>query len=299
MSSNLRQQVEGIIRNRIAMSLAGGRTFALAAMGMCSIAALIIGILNPCAIRAQPGQPLPKFEVASIKPNKSGDVRTSMMPYPEGRLTVENNSLRQLVRSAFGVRDPQITGGPKWFDDDRFDIVAKAEGPATRDQLMLMLQSLLIDRFKLNFHRETKQLPVFNLVAAKKGVLGPNMSGHVPGTGTPRLFPILGPPGHMDGSNATMQQLAASLSGATEDRVVLDKTGLTGTYDFILVWTPERWLLPPGVPPEVLENAPNRPPADGPFLSTALPEQLGLKLESGRGPVPIIVVDSASRPSEN
>jgi len=124
---------------------------------MCSVAPpLILGILNPCAIRAQPGPPLPKFEVASIKPNKSGDVRTSMTPYPEGRLTVENNSLRQLVRSAFGVRDPQITGGRKWFDADRFDIVAKAEGPAARDQLMLMLQSLLIDRFKLNFHRETK-----------------------------------------------------------------------------------------------------------------------------------------------
>jgi uncharacterized protein (TIGR03435 family) len=249
---------------------------------------------TPTAPKAQP-----RFEVASIKPNKSEAARTSMMPYPEGRLTVENNTLKQLIRSAFGLKDLQLTGGPNWLDADRYDIVAKAEGPASRDQLMQMLQALLADRFKLTFHVETKQLPVFNLVVAKQGQLGPNITTHIAGTGPPRLFPILGPAGHMDGSDATMQHLAASLSGTTGDRLVLDKTGLTASYDFTLVWTPERQILPPGVPTDVLEKAPNRPPADGPSLATALQEELGLKLESGRGPVEIMVIDHAEKPSEN
>jgi bla regulator protein blaR1 len=257
---------------------------------------VVLGVMNAPVFRAQ-AQSISKFEVASIRPNNSGDVRTSMMPYPDGRLTVENNSLKQLVRSAFGLRDFQIKGGPKWLDVDRFDIVAKAEGPATREQHMQMLRSLLVERFKLSFHRETKQLPVFYLIAAKKGERGPDISVHGPGAGS--LFPILGPPGRFKGTDATMQQLAASLSGTSGDRVVLDKTGMTGAYDFTLVWTPERLVLPPGVPPEALANAPNPPPADGPSLSTALREQLGLKLEPGRGPVEIITIDSAERPSEN
>ena len=102
------------------------------AAGAYSLSApLILAVLNTSALRAQLAPP-PLFEVASIKPNKSGDVRTSMMPYPEGRLIAENNSLKQLVRAAFGVKDFQISGGPDWFDADRFDIVAKAEGPASK-----------------------------------------------------------------------------------------------------------------------------------------------------------------------
>jgi uncharacterized protein (TIGR03435 family) len=271
----------------------------LTAAGLATLVLpFVAGVIDAPRIRAQSQPPL-QFEVASIKPNRSGDVRTSATPYPEGRLTVENNSLKQLVRWAFGVKDFQLAGGPSWFDADRYDIIAKAEGPASREQLMRMLQSLLVDRFQVRFHKETKQMPVFDLVVAKKGQLGPNIATHIAGTGTPQLYPILGPPGHMTGSDATMPQLAASLSGTTGDRLVLDRTGLTGSYDFTLVWTPERILFPPGVPPEVLENMPNRPPADGPSLSTALQEQLGLKLESGRGPVEIIVIDGAEKPSEN
>jgi len=297
--SNLRRRLRAIMTHRGTERMNMGKKLVLMAAGVAILALpIIVGVMNAPVILAQSQPPL-KFEVASIKPNNSGDARTSMMPYPEGRLTVENNSLKQLVRSAFGVKDFQLTGGPKWFDADRYDIVAKAEGPATREQLMRMLQSLLVERFKLSFHRETKQMPVFNLVVAKRGQLGPNLATHIAGTGTPRSFPIHGPPGHMDGSDATMPQLAASLSGTTGDRLVLDRTGLTGSYDFTLVWTPEQLPLPPGVPPEVLENLPNRPSADGPSLSTALQEQLGLKLESGRGPVEIIVIDGAERPSEN
>jgi uncharacterized protein (TIGR03435 family) len=284
----------------MAMKCAGGKTVAWAAMGTRVIAAaLVLGLLSTSAIRAQPGPPLPRFEVASIKPNKSGEVRTSLMPYPEGRLTAENNSLKQLVRAAFGLRDFQISGGPGWFEADRFDIIGKAEGPASKEQLLQMLQSLLVDRFTLVFHAETKQLPVFDLVVAKRGRLGPAISPSAAGAGVASVYHILGPPGRMKGTRATMEELAASLSGTTHGRLVVDKTGLAGAYDFTLEWTPEQRLLPPGVPPEALEGAPNRPPSDGPSLSTALKEQLGLKLDSARGSVPIIVVESASRPSEN
>ena len=270
------------------------------AAGAYSLSApLILAVLNTSALRAQLAPPPLKFEVASIKPNKSGAVRTSMMPYPEGRLIAENNSLKQLVRAAFGVKDFQISGGPDWFDADRFDIVAKAEGPASKEQLLQMLQSLLVDRFKLVFHAGTKQLPVFHLVVAKRGQLGPAISPHAGAAGEARPYHILGPPGRMKGAGASMEELAASLSGTTGARPVRDETGLIGVYDFTLEWAPEQRLLPPGVPPEALEKNPNAPPSDGPTLSTALKEQLGLKLEPARGPVPIIVVVSASRPSEN
>jgi uncharacterized protein (TIGR03435 family) len=239
----------------------------------------------------------PNFEVASIKPNNSGDLRTtSARPLPaNGTYTATNQSVRQLIRQAYGLKQFQLEGGPKWIDDfsdEKFDVSAKAAGPVTSDELMLMLQGLLEDRFKLTYHRETRQLPTYALVIAKKGVLGPNL--REPDPDIRQLYPVLGSPSGMTAVNATMQDLASSLSRVSGGRLVQDRTGLTSRFAFTLTFVPDPGTLPrpPGLPLPPL-------PADGPSLFQALQEQLGLKLESEKGPVEIMIVDRVQRPSEN
>ena len=132
------------------------------------------------------GQPNPQFEVASIKPNKSGDMRVMMSVQPGGRFTATNVTLRMMIRNAYQLQEFQITGGPSWIADERFDIVAKAEtgdgigdpfraepnGQPSRGQLMI--RALLADRFKLVAHNETRELPIYALVKARNdGKLGP------------------------------------------------------------------------------------------------------------------------------
>lgn len=244
-----------------------------------------------------PNATRPNFEVASIKPNHSGDLRTtSARPLPaNGTYTGTNQSVRQLIRQAYGLKLFQLEGGPKWIDDfsdEKFDISAKGAGPVTADELMLMLQGLLEDRFKLTYHREARQLPTYALVIAKKGVLGPNL--REPDPDIRQLYPVLGGPGRMTAANATMQDLASSLSRLSGGRLVQDRTGLAGRFAFTVEYSPDSAILPrpPGLALPPL-------PTDGPSLFQALQEQLGLKLESERGPVEIMVIDQVERPSEN
>jgi uncharacterized protein (TIGR03435 family) len=247
-----------------------------------------------------PPNPLPggrrNFEVASITPDNFGDLRTtSARPLPaSGTYTATNQAVRQLIRQAYGLKLFQLEGGPKWIDDfsdEKFDINAKTAGPVTPDELMLMLQALLEDRFRLTYHRETRQLPTYALVVVKKRVPGPKL--HEPDPEIRQLYPVLGGPNGLTAANATMQDLASSLSRFTGDRLVQDRTGLTGRFAFTLEFSKDSVTLPrpPGLP------AP--PPSDGPSLFQALQEQLGLKLESDRGPVEIMIIDRVEKPSEN
>src|SRR5688572_2683941 len=143
-----------------------------------SLIAGIVGILTAFSVTAQQPASSPAFEVASIRANTSAETRSSSAVQPGGRYTATNVTLRQLVRSAYGVQhDSQLVGGPTWTNTERFDIVAKAEGsPSTdalRDQARLMLRTLLADRFTLMLHRETRELPIYALVVARAdGKLG-------------------------------------------------------------------------------------------------------------------------------
>jgi uncharacterized protein (TIGR03435 family) len=273
-------------------------------------------VLAGLAMQAQAPEPLPRFEVASVKQNTSGDSRMRMVTQPGGRLVVTNAPLIGLIATAFSVADSQSTirsrvlGGPSWIDSERYDIDAKAAaefqptpGGPPRD-MILMLRSLLEERFKLRTHGETRELPVYELVVARAdGKLGPGLhksdvdcdaviaarrGGAPPPPRQPMEPPpcaLMAGPARTIAGAASMQQITAHLTVRME-RPVIDKTGLTDRFDFNLAFTPDQMPTtapPPGVPP----IDPN-----GPSLFIALQEQLGLKLQPAKGPVGVVVIDS-------
>ena len=218
------------------------------------------------------------FEVASIKPNRSGDPSSGASRLPGGRIVVTNNTLKELVRNAYEVKSYQIVGGPGWIDSDRFDVSAQADANANAGKLRVMMQFLLADRFKLKLHRETRTLPAYALVVAKNG-----SKLQTAGDGGSSLS-IFRNRGAISAKTASMAQLANGLSNLL-DRPVLDMSGLGGSFDFELHFEPFE----------------TQPAVDTPRTSifTALEEQLGLKLESRMSPIEILVIDQASPPTEN
>ena len=274
--------------------------------------------------------PRPVFEVASIKPAAPVVTRISISIQPGGRLLAEGFSLKMLVARAYNVPDSRISGGPNWVDSDRFNIEAKAEGEnIAPGQMAPMIQALLEDRFQLKAHRENREMPIYELVVAKggpkiklsedqtaaaptprpvePGPRGEPVAGVRGGAGAgargapPDLFNGPQPRGNFGRGNGQMRGTAVGLAPLVQaltqqlGRAIYDKTGLTGLYDFSLKWTPGTEQVPGPFP-----EAPPPPPADsGPSIFTALQEQLGLRLESTKGPVEVIVIDSAVKPSEN
>ncbi len=250
----------------------------------------------------------PEFEVASVKPNTAGMHMVRIGFMPGGRFNAEGATLRMLVRLAYDVKDSQISGGPGWLATDAFDIQAKApEGKADFATMKLMLQSLLTDRFHLTFHRESKEAPIYELNVAKAGSkLTPSASGSCiqPGPGGPTagFRPGEKPPcgairmglGLLDGSGVTMDRFLSALSEAT-GRPVVDKTGLTGAFDIHLTYTPDQPIA------AIQQQHPDAPSVDpgGPSVLTAVQEQLGLRLDSAKGPVESLIVDRVEKPSEN
>jgi uncharacterized protein (TIGR03435 family) len=241
----------------------------------------MISWLVPATVLAQ--RPPEKFEVASIKPSPP-DSGTETRRYPGGRFTASGVTLKALIQRAWNVKSFQVTGGPAWVNSERYDVNAKAalEGNISGAQLMPMIQALLIERFHLKIHRETRELPIYSLVVWKSG---------------PKLQPTTaaaGPtwsktPGVLTGQKISMDMFATDLLEAELDRVVTDHTGIKGEFDVKLTWTPVDVNDP---------NSASTAPA-GPSLFTAIQEQLGLKLESTRGPVEVLVIESAEKPSEN
>jgi uncharacterized protein (TIGR03435 family) len=232
------------------------------------------------------------FEVATIKPSQpqSEDRQITGFQIPGGgRLNTVKTSLRMLIAFAYNVKDYQLSGGPGWANSETYDITAKADGNATADQLKVMLQALLKDRFKLELRRETKDAPIYELVVAKGGSKLQEDT-----TSAKQLMARTGPGkvAAQKGSTAMFAQLLGTLAG----RPVVDKTGLKSTYTFKLEWTPdvgEGGLGRPGGP----DVAP--PDPGGPSLFTAIQEQLGLRLESAKGPVESLVIASVDKPTEN
>lgn len=250
---------------------------------------------------AQP--PEPTFEAATIKPNHSAD-GGSYVKLPGATVTLTNMTLKRAILSSYQIRDFQLSGGPGWLDSDRFDIEAKAAPDASMDQKRVMLQNLFKERFRLALHRETKDLPTYNLVLAKGGLkiqalkegacIKPDITkpGLAPGKTLQDYCGGMGTgPAMMQAGSATMPEIAVMLSSLV-GRTVVDKTGVPGQFRFQMNFAPV--TASAAQPADAADAA-----TDGPSIFTALQDQLGLRLESSKGPVEVLVVDHAEKPSDN
>ena len=257
---------------------------------------ILLGSLIAAAPLLSQGPPAkePAFEVATIKPSTPGD-RSGRFATMQSthQFVARNYTLKYLVAFAYNLPQRLISGGPAWIDSDPYNILATTPGenrPSVDDQ-MLMARKLLTDRFKLTLHREQKELPVYLLTVAK---MGSKLKESTAPDSQPvlvnRVFPNRI---QLPARSATMEQFASMMQRAVLDRPVLNKTDLTGKYDFDLEWTPDDTQFGGALPPVKPEEA------ERPDLIAALQEQLGLRLESGRGLVEVIVIDSVDRPTEN
>jgi uncharacterized protein (TIGR03435 family) len=255
-----------------------------------------------------------EFEVASIKPNTSAS-GTMKFPFPSGgRFTATNLNLKTLISFAYKVQGFEVSGGPGWIGSDRYDVTAKAaDSNIGAEQYRLMLQALLADRFKLAAHRETKEMPVYAVLAAKNGpnlpeskpgscaTFGPNSAPPPPGQSPlPACGGFFTGPSSLDGRKMTMAQFLDALSIVLGRRVV-DKTGFAGTFDIHLEFSPEGTALDRRGPGDVgLPVNAGNPDTSRPSIFTAVQEQLGLKLESQKAPAEVLVIDRVERvPTEN
>jgi uncharacterized protein (TIGR03435 family) len=235
----------------------------------------------------------PSFEVATIKPSKPEE-RFSLLVNRSGMMNTTNTSLSDLIKFAYGVHPRQITGGPAWIETERYTISAKPDtaGMPNPDQLKAMVQKLLSERFELVFHRDKKELPVYAITVTKTGhklTKADNPLG-LPG------FSGGGPRGMLV-RNATIEELAGVLQSNVLERPVVDQTGLGSVrWDFTLKWTPDASQI-------ALAGAPQNPPAPDadapPDIFAAFQQQLGLKLDSAKAPVDVLVIDKVERPSAN
>ena len=239
----------------------------------------------------------PAFDVASIRENTAHDKHTHNSIYNSwmnARFNATNLPLKMLLQFSFGMPESRILGAPDWVDSTTFDIEAKSDGSVdeqmgklpleqARQQKLAMLQALLAERFKLVTHTETRELPIYQLVVAKGGAkLKRNAGGNSWGTDKNSI--------HVQGGDDSLAILADRLADVV-GRVVVNDTGMTGQFDMRLKWTPD------DQPPPMLNGAPD--PNAPPNIFTAIQEQLGLKLEPAKGPVPVLVIDQIERPSEN
>ena len=320
--SNLKTRIEAIMRNQRGEALGVWRKLLLATAGIAAVTApIVMGSLGAPLLRAQAQVRTagdPAFEVASVKPNKSGSPRMTLMPQPGGRLTATNVTAAALIRFAYDLPDFQVSGGPDWLNSDRFDVLAKAEGDPPVAQKRLMLRRLLAERFELTAHTEMRVLPIYALVVARSdGKVGPRIrrsdaecarTDQPPSDSGVGLSPADGPPcgffGFAPGTDfpsgrgglafrgLTMATLAKRLVPMVR-RSVIDQTGLTGQFDAEFDFIAELPLPPP---PPGLPNPFGRAQLTSVF--TVFPEQLGLELDARQGSVEVLVIDRADKPME-
>lgn len=236
-------------------------------------AVLALGAAVSAAAQSQPA-----FEVASIHRNMhGGDARVDIV---QGRVMMNNATLRTLIRNGYDIQNFQFAGGPSWLDSDAYDITAISPDHAavSEEQYRALVRTLLANRFHLKVHWETRQGHVYALVVAKNGSkLKVATASAEPGLNTN----ISAHEGRMIAINVPVFYLSTVL-GNKLSHPVIDKSGLQGKYDWTLVWDPD-----PG------------PDSTEPSIFTAVQEQLGLKLDAQKGPVKMLVIDSVERPSEN
>ena len=248
----------------------------------------VLAVLATIVAAAQPSKPA--FEVASIRPSPPGEGGRDWGPQSTettpGNLTIRNTRLADSIRWAYNVQPYQVVG-PSWMNDVRFDISAKAASPVPESELRLMLQALLADRFKLALHQETREMPVLLLTVNKSGhKLQETTTEGTPTFKTGKM--------NLTGAGASVSQMTEFLS--REIRIpVLDQTGLTGKYNYFLD-------IGSFVTDDIRRNMPrDGPPLEAPgIISQALQEQLGLKLNSSKAPITVLVIDRIEKePTEN
>jgi uncharacterized protein (TIGR03435 family) len=305
--SDLSTRIDAVLDSRQSR----GRAGLVNASVTIAIAGLVVCALSPlrAVTRAQPQIPQGElaFDVASVKPNVSGDLRVTLQAMPGGRFIATNAPLRTLIREAYALQGSQLSGGPGWLDSDRFDIVAKSERNPTPLQMRMMLRPLLAERFRLSVHTETRELPLYALVLARTdGKLGPHLRptgadcSQAPewlGTGPPPLRSQDAPcrsagpgsGGAMRFRGITLDAFAMFLATPVR-RPVIDRTGLSGDFDVELDMTAE---LGPPPPPPGMPDAVDRSSAASIF--TIVQEQLGLRLDARREPVDVLVIDRVER----
>jgi len=257
-----------------------------------AITALLLA--GAMAAWAQVQPPRLAFEVATIKRNVSLERQGSMGLDPGGRFHAVNAPPFWLISSAYGefqrpLFESQIIGAPDWLESEPYDIIAKAGADVASlkpdeqfRKIPELLRSLLEERFALKVHHETRQLPIYTLVRLRKdGALGPRMTrSSLDCSKTPAKCGYDGLAGHLNVGWITTAMLTTLLSGAAQ-RVVVDRTGLDGRFDVDLEWSPDQTAT------------------DKPSIFSAVQEQLGLKLESTKGPVDVLVIDHVERPTED
>jgi len=235
----------------------------------------------------------PEFEVATIKPSTPDRPGKAFMVRGRQFSTI-NTTLGDLIAFAYGIHAKQITGAPAWVETEKYDLAAQpnGEGQPNDRQWKAMIQKLLVDRFKLAFHRDKKVLSVYAITVAKNGPKLTKSEGNP--AGLPGLF--FRGLGNLPATNATIADFAGVMQSAVLDRPVVDQTGLTGRWDFTLIWTPDEFQFGGA-------GAKAPPPANNaaapPDLFTAFQEQLGLKLEATKAPAEVFVIDRVEKPSEN
>jgi uncharacterized protein (TIGR03435 family) len=235
----------------------------------------------------------PTFEVATIKLSRP-DENGPRFWFQQRRFSVIHTSVSNLVKFAYGLQQRQLAGVPDWVTSENYDISAEpdGEGEPSFKQWQSMVKKLMADRFQLKFHYQKRELTVYTLTVAKTG---PKMtkSHSDPSASTGLGF---GPPGSFGATNATMADFAGAMGQAVLDRPVVDQTGLTGRFDFRLTWAPDESRVGAvgGYRPSATESA-DAPPD----LFTAIQEELGLKLESTKAPIDVLVIDHVERPSAN
>jgi uncharacterized protein (TIGR03435 family) len=244
--------------------------------------AAILFVLSAVSASAQ--QPALAFEAASIKPSGEGEGHTGSHSR-KGYLVIQNQTLRDLIRTAYKLRAEQVSGGPKWITTDRYNIEAKSAGPAEDPELLQMLQTLLADRFQLAFHKETMTFPGFALVVAKGGLKIQPVEGEGSKSHSTR--------GSVTAERVSMEKIADILSRASGSPVV-DKTRVAGVFSFQLEWTPETEMAAVKKDGAPLDNV-----STGPSIFTAVQQKLGLRLESAKVPAEVFVIDKAEKPSDN
>jgi uncharacterized protein (TIGR03435 family) len=261
----------------------------------------LLTVFTFVASAGQPPAPVDSlnFEVATLKASPSGERGSGIRPLPGGqRYEAVNLTLKGLMLAAYRIRAGQIVGGPSWIDTDRFDMNAKAERSSNIEELHAMLKNLLKEQFKLELHRETKELPIYSLSVDRSG---PKLQPHeAQNAGDPWID--IEPDPHPGGflkmvwhARFSPMDYFAFRLGQIMDRPVIDQTGLKGGFDFNLAYMRD---LPPGMQEGALING-VQIDTSGPTIFEAVQKQLGLRLDRQKGPAEIIVIDRAEKPAAN
>jgi uncharacterized protein (TIGR03435 family) len=254
---------------------------------------LIVALFVPWMISTAAQNQKLAFEVASIKPATPGD-RTRFATMQGGhQFVVRNYKVKNLVAFAYNLPPGLVSGGPAWVDIDAYDILAATPGEArpNRDEQMAMMRTLLADRFKLEFHTERKEFAVYALTIAKGGIKFNESTKADEQPLAATIFPA--EKAFVPARNVTMGQFASMLQRGVLDRPVVDKTNLTAKYDFDLEWAYDDTQFTGNLPAIAPENATK------PDLFAALQQQLGLRLDSTKATVDVIVIDHAEKPDAN